>query len=430
MKYASIAVIIFALLLSLEISSCKNEKHHYQLAAANRGTSNFQAGELIANQLENETGIHLELIDSCYGSVDNLTKIMEGQADFAIIQNSLNYHSLQYSEEEINRKLRTIIPLYSQILFIIYPDSIKHGDIFELFEDKRVGMGPKEGGTAWLVKKILRYFNLDTTQYTPVYTSYVDNKICKEIDISCSVTSFNNPRIIEMMKQPELKLFSLDKPGNITFNGSVANGISLKNTTLTPFVIPKYTYSHKPDKPILTISTKGVLVCRSELDEDLIYNITQTIVENKTLIVNQDPIFKDIREEIKTDDLRFPLHAGVRMYLDRSKPGFLVKYAEVFALIFSILVVLYGAFSSLQKWNKSQKKDRIDVYYQRIIDLDKPIQQANTKTELLALEKELMAIRNKAFDLLIGEKLSADESFHIFLRILEVSMERIQQKMK
>jgi len=418
----------FLLAFILSFTACKEKNTDYRLAAANKGTSNYQAGRLISNQLKDDMGIHLNLIDSCIGSIDNLTKIMENRADFAIIQNSLNYTSLKFSEEEINHNLRTLIPLYSQILFIIYPDSIQHQNIFKLFEDKRVGMGPKDGGTAWLVKKILKYFNIDTTNYTPVYTSYIKNKICQEIDISCSVTSFNNPRIIAMMKQPHLKLFSFGEIANISSNGSVADGISLKNTTLTPFVIPKYTYSHKPDHPILTISTKGVLVCRAELDENLIYDITKSIIENKTLIVNQDPIFKDIQEDIHTNDLRFPLHPGVRMYLDRSKPGFLVKYAEVIALIISILAVLYGALSSLGKWQKQRKKDRIDVYYQEVIDLEEHINKASEKAELEKLEKELFKIRNKAFNMLIKEQLSADESFNIFLHILEVSLERIRHK--
>jgi len=33
------------------------------------------------------------------------------------------------------------MPIYSQNLFVVYPDSLEFDNIFELFEGKRVGMG-------------------------------------------------------------------------------------------------------------------------------------------------------------------------------------------------------------------------------------------------------------------------------------------------
>jgi len=427
MKRTNLLAII-SLLIVFSFSSCQQSKKKFYLAAANRGTSNFQAGELISNDLKHNLGIQLLMVDSCSGSIDNLSKVMDGEADFAIIQNSLNYKSLKYTENEINHELRTVIPLYSQNLFVIYPDSLEFDNIFELFEGKRVGMGPSEGGTAWLVKKVLRYFDIDTNHYTPVYTEYTENVVCTDIDISCSVTSFNNPRIINLMSNKHLKMYSFDKLSNVTIKGSVVDGISLKNTTLTPVIIPKYTYYNKPLEPVLTIATKGVLVCRKDVSDDIIYDITESIIDNKTLIVNKDAIFNDIHEEINTDNLRFPLHNGVKMYLDRAKPSFLQKYAEVMALIITITVLLFGGLTSLSNWQKQRKKDRIDIYYQKVINLDPAINDAKSSQQLHNIETQLFFIRDEAFDLLIKEKLSADESFNIFLRVLETSISRIHKK--
>jgi len=139
-------------------------------------------------------------------------------------------------------------------------------------------------------------------------------------------------------------------------------------------------------------------------------------------------LFNDIHEEINTDNLRFPLHDGVKMYLDRAKPSFLQKYAEVMALIITITVLLFGGLTSLSNWQKQRKKDRIDVYYQKVINLDPAINDAKSSHQLHNIETQLFFIRDEAFDLLIKEKLSADESFNIFLRVLETSISRIHKK--
>ena len=256
---------------------------------------------------------------------------MENKADFAIIQNTLDYEDLGYSKDELNKNIRTVLPLYTHNLFIIYKSKESSQNILDIFDGKRVGLGPKDGGTAWFVEELLGYYGLKEGDYTPVYTKYTNNVIGKDIDISCSVTSYNNPRIISMMRNPELTIFSLGNPENIAIGGSSVNGINLRNNTLFPFIIPKDTYINTPKEPVLTISTFGVLICRADLDENMVYDIMESIVNNKSLIINENPIFNIIHEEFNHSNLRFPLHDGVNMYLYRSKPSFLVKYAEVIA---------------------------------------------------------------------------------------------------
>lgn len=404
--------------------SCNKNNKEFRLAASNENTSSYTAGLLISDELKNTTKYQLNLIDSCQGSFDNAKSILENKADFAILQNTLNYEGSEYTEDEINGSIRTILPLYSQILFVIYHDSIHSENIKELFKGKRIGLGSENEATDWLVTRILKYFGIKATDYTAVYTDYLENVVGEEIDISCSVTSFNNERIINLMAQPNLRLFSFDQLSNVEIGGSTMNSLSLRNTTLSPKIIPKYTYNNKPTEPVLTVSTNAVLVCRTDMDEDVIYEITQSIINHKSLIVNNNPIFNVIHEDFSTSELRFPLHEGVNMYLDRAKPSFLEKYAEVMALLLTITVLLFGAFTSFGNWKKQRKKDRIDIYYQKIITLDKNINNAKTDNDLRKIEIELFAIRDEAFDLLIKEKLSADESFNIFLRVMESSLAR------
>ncbi|MCK5775636.1 MAG: TAXI family TRAP transporter solute-binding subunit, partial [Bacteroidales bacterium] len=414
---------IFTLILST-LFSCNQDHKKLRLAASSENTSSHTAGLVISNEIKNKTDFEFYLIDSCRGSFDNARSILDNKADFAILQNTLNYHEHDYSEEDINNSIRTVLPLYSQILFVIYHDSIHNNDIKKLFLDKRIGLGPKGEATDWLVTLILDYFGIHPNDYIPVYTDYPENIVNDKIDISCSVTSFNNQRIIDLMSQPNLRLFSFDDLSNVEIHGSTINSLSLRNTTLSPKIIPKHTYYSKPQTPVLTVSTNAVLVCRSDMDDGIIYEITQSLINHKSLIVNSNPIFRIINENFNTNELRFPIHPGVQMYLDRAKPSFLEKYAEVMALLLTITVLLFGLITSIGNWQKLRKKDRIDIYYQKVLDLDKVINNTSSSEELIKIEKELLNIRDEAFKLLINEKLSADESFNIFLRIMESCIQK------
>ena len=412
---------IFTLILST-LFSCNQDQKKFRLAASNENTSSHTAGQVISNEIKRKTDFEFYLIDSCMGSFDNARSILDHKADFAILQNTLNYDEHDYSEEDLNNSIRTVLPLYSQILFVIYHDSIHDDNIKNLFAGKRVGLGPKNEATDWLVTEILDYFGIKPHDYIPVYTDYSENIVNDMIDISCSVTSFNNQRIIDLMSEPNLRLFSFDELSNVEIQGSTINSLSLRNTTLSPKIIPKHTYFSKPETPILTVSTNAILVCRTDMDDNIIHEITQSIINHKSLIVNTNPIFRIINEDFNTSELRFPIHPGVQMYLDRAKPSFLEKYAEVMALLLTITVLLFGLITSFTNWQRQRKKDRIDIYYQKVLNLDKIINKTSSSKELIKAETELLSIRDDAFKLLINEKLSADESFNIFLKLLESSL--------
>ena len=80
-----------------------------------------------------------------------------------------------------------------------------------------------------------------------------------------------------------------------------------------------------------------------------------------------------------------------------------------------VAVVLVSGFLGLARWRARRKKDRIDVFYLKVLDIRARAQAEDhhrLRQELLELEKE-------AFASLIAGKLAADESFRIFTDLLE-----------
>lgn len=428
MKYFQFFYLFLALLI-LSLLSCDTKKNSHSIAASDPSTSNYFAAQILKTELENNTRFKLNINEGLYTSSDNLLSVYNQESDFGIIQNTIDYSNIGVEETELNKNIRTVLPLYDQVLFIIYRNQDHQDNLYDLLKGKRVGFGKENGGDAWLVKKIFDYLGIPDSIYTSVYSSYDKNIVGNEIDISCSVTSYNNPRIVEMLEYGNNKMFSFENSSNMDYLGSAVNGIGLKNTTLSQFIIPKRSYGMYPKQPVLTICTQAVLVCHKNLHEDITHKMIEDIITHKTLISNTNPIYDKISENFDPHRLRFPLHLGVKIYFDRNKPGFLEKYAEVMALIVTILALVFGGISSLRNWQRMKKKNRIDVYYQKVIDLDNKIIATADEQELRSLENKLFALRDNAFEQLIQERLIADESFNIFLRLMEASIRRIKNQL-
>jgi hypothetical protein len=287
-------------------------------------------------------------------------------------------------------------------------------------------MGEKNGGTAVLIKNIFNFFGYDTSKYKPIYHPYGEN-LGEKSDLICSFTAFNQPYLNQLAQNDSLYFLQLDDISNLG-KGSTAEALCKNIWTLNPYILPKYTYGSKPEKPILTVSSDAVLLCNSQLNTKLIQQITECILVNKSKLVKATPIFTTLSEEFDRERLTFPLHKGTQNFIERDVPTFLERYAEISSLIFSIIVVIIGGFASFARWNKQKKKERIDIYYRKNLDLRSKSDMVETINELNTLKYNLEMLRREAVSLLIDEKLSADESFSIFIEMNQHAIIYIDQK--
>jgi len=420
--------LLLVLIIFSVFFACNDTEKKYKIAISDPSTSLYQVGMPIIKLLEKEMGVQFEIIDTTSGSVEHIKLLSEGKVDFTIALTTVNGN--KFDEEKTGYdNIRTVSPLYNQSLFIIYPDSLKPKSLGGLIQDRRIGLGIKKGGTAQFTMQIMKELGIDSSEYTPIFTDNKDNYCNDEIDVSCSFTSFNNNRIVNMLSNKDMRMFSL---GDVerAFSGSSVDGICKKLWIAKPQIVPKNSYYSKPEKPVLTVSVYTSLLCSKDLDKTFIQDITETIINNKSTLIKQNPVINQVSEDNLNEILFYPLHPGVHLYQERYQPSFLERYAEVIALLLSITLILSGGLSSYRKWNLQRKKDRIDVYYEDVLTIDRSITQEIDKELFEQKIKDLYQIRERAFDNLIKEKLSADESFKIFTELISGTIKRIEQKMK
>ena len=413
-----------ALLALLLFSSC-GEKNSYILATHQEKTTLAEIGGHFADLLLKRNGWTVEVLaGEEYNSLANLHLITEGRVDFAISSSDL--------PSDAAVEVRTVLPIYPEILVVLYnpsraPATLRESStLSELLDGRRVGVGPKDMIHSEVALSLIRDFGVDPSSFTPVYTPLDEMKVIGgEMDVMLTFAGADRKRIEDQI-QSGAKLFSL---GDVALDrkGSRVDGFLLRNPQFDSFIIPRNTFENYPEEPILTLAVMVVLVTRRDMGEDVVYELVATVLESSNHRARRNPLLGFLSSEFDATRLSFPLHEGTRQYLNRDQPGFLERYAEVMALVFSLVIVVAGVLGSANRLLKRTKKDRIDVYYQAIRKVEeKPLEN---EEEIRAGIRELRELKARAVRQLQEERLEANESFTIFLDLLHYAVRELENKL-
>lgn len=414
---------ILTLILGL-LSTCQSPSSTLKIAAGSEQSTHHIVGEQLSNILNQyaPASYALEKMKPTEdGSKAYAERLVGREVDFALAQNDVEVSTHK-------GRLRTVLPLYPQLFLIIHQDSIQAESLRELIKDRKIAIGPQTGATRTFTEAFFKKMGIAKDEYTLSFGSYATNTISDSIPISISVTAFNNPRIEEMITQKGGKIWALDE-ARLKGNGSLADGFCLRYPYAYPFIIPKNTYENYPAKPILTLALDNVLLTYESMDANTVYALVQAVLEHKDLLIKENPSFRFIQDNFERESLQFPLHEGTKQYLDRNKPSFWERYAELLALVLTLLTMGTGAGLSYWKWARDRKKQKIDSYYSNIIQIENEAKELKEVEALQAKIHEMDRLRQKAFEQLANEKLLADDSFRIFITLIQDTTAMIEKKM-
>ncbi|QOI98186.1 MAG: hypothetical protein HRU69_12135 [Flammeovirgaceae bacterium] len=343
--------------------------------------------------------------------MSNLDSLESGKADFGIVDN--------YSR--FSDKVSVVMPLYPQLLHILYRKEKSPQSLRELFTMGKIFAGIEGSGTRMFVDELMKDMGIEKSECT-----FVDVYDFFEADVIFAFT--------DLLTQEELRdlegyhLYSIDEVANLG-QGSLAEAICTRHPEFEPYIIAHDLYGSFTERAILTIKVDAILVCRTDLDPRLVYNMMKVLSENSQDLKNINPLLYQFSSDFDSRKLSFMLHPGSRDYLDRNAPTFFERYAELMGVIVTILVALASTLYTIRKWQLQKKKNKIDVYYQRIMAIRRNAQVVENTETLLALKTELQATQEETIDLVTDEKLLADDSFVIFLNLYKIVNEEIDKKL-
>jgi TRAP transporter TAXI family solute receptor len=314
-------LLIYAV-LTLAISSCTDELNRsrpYILTTATTGGTYYPVGVALATiahaQLNQTKGISLTAISSA-GSLENVKLLRDNQAQFALLQGPFGAWSWN-GEGPVSKPqthVRSVSAMWQNVEhFVLLSELAKTGEIMDLddLDGERFVLGARNSGAEQTGRFILdtlgidyeKKFNLAYMGYGPTTSAIQDGNI----------VGMNIPAGAPVSSITQADAMLGDRLTVLNWTQETLDKLNAKYPLWDWYDFPPGTYPNQT-KLIRTIGSPNVLVTRSDIPEDVVYNVTKVIWENLATLQEIHGATKDMRLEIATDGLGAPLHPGAIRY--------------------------------------------------------------------------------------------------------------------
>lgn len=412
------AVFVTMLLLT---SGCSDKKDFTII-------SDLELGETVANhptvsslkKAVNPLNVTLDFKDaSIEKEADIIDLINTKKIDIGIVKNDVEINS-----GFIN--VRTLLPLFPDVLLILSrrdsTSSIQH-----LFTHSKAAVILDKEEEMTVVEKFLKKNGTSLDNISKIHASDTDGitEALNEYDALILFASLNSQSVRNILRSWNGTMYSLDDPA-LMGKGSIVDGFCMAYPKAVPFIIPKAIYGQWPLKPVLTFAVYDVLVCHKDLDPHIAYDVVQSIYDHRQSLSEENFEFGMLDDNFESHKFSFPLHEGTIKYMTRDQPTFWERESELIGLLVSILVLASGGITTLFKYLKQRRKDRVDIYYQKVLLVTNHARETHDLVKKGKYLSELFLIRNNAFEQLISERLDANEAFTIFTNLLNGAIQELE----
>ena len=393
----------------------------YVLVSGKQGAGYHSFAESLAT-LRDYGGLKIDVLES-EGSLENIQLLEDGRADFGLIQQGV----------EVDDSVRAVAALYPDIVHLLVRTDTEITSIAEL-KGLRVSLGMQSSGTRLVAEQLLDHYGLEKSKLVDVSASPRDSVrdlIAGKADVMIMVTALRAPVVIDALASGKVKHLSLGEAGDTS---GVAYGLSSRYAHLKPVVIAKHSFGKLsdenvclPKEAVSALALPSWLVCRAELSDDAVYEMTKSIYTHRYQLGKNSIVAQQMYDPNSGEFFSYPLHQGAWDYYHRKDPGFLVMYADVLALSLSILIAIVTLAAAVNKWVQRKMKNRIDHYY-KVINQSFSNLESGRVENLDDEEDMLMELKHQAINDLVAEKLNADESFRILQDLLEQCITEVQKQ--
>jgi len=281
------------------------------LVMATGGTTStgYILGGTIADLLTRKIDNTTVTVQATGGSIENLRLLLSGEADIAHSTEMVNSYNGTGSYAK-SGAVKNAVPLMLYGIWAVHI-VVKADSPVQKVEDLRglrIGMGAAGSGNMLTVEAVLNGHGITLNDVKPDYisvTEQIDALRDGNIDVSMFDAVAPSNIITQMAAQQKIRLISIT-PEN-------AQKIMSGGRPFSPVTIPKGTYKDI-DVDIPTVNSPGWLMVRTDMPEDLAYNIVKTVSENLDALGNVNVEFKMLTREQMPITFGVPLHPGAAKY--------------------------------------------------------------------------------------------------------------------
>lgn len=308
---------VLALAFILALSACggnnsdSGEKPS-SLIIATGGTAGtyYPLGGGIANLIQEEAGTNATA-QVTGAAVENMRLISDKEVDLAITQGDIADYAAKGTEmfsDGAVGNLQAIGALYQETIQVVVTESSGIASVSDL-KGKKVSVGAPGSGTEVNARQILEAYGLTFDDLSLDRLSFGDSaKKMQDGGLDAAFVTAGAPTaaINELAATTGIKI--------LTIEDDKIKAIIDKYKYYSQQVIPAGTYP-KQDAEVTTVAVKAIMSVRSELDEQLVYDITKAIYENTEPLIAINAKANEIQTDKALEGISIPLHPGAEKYL-------------------------------------------------------------------------------------------------------------------
>jgi uncharacterized protein len=372
------------------ISSCRRSLPRVTLSSGTEGGFYSRLGAQIGDSTQATVGLQVDRLSS-QGSQENLQRLLDRKADFALAQLDVAYSLMRQG------KVQAVAILANEHVHVITQGNPQLRSLEDL-KGKRVGMGAPGSGIRFTADQLMQSARLSVKADAADFDQMFPKLAQRELDASLYVGSVGASQKLrqQFRETPQLRILPISA-GVINYLLTRDPGVYQATT------IPAGTYGAYPPVPaqdVPTLATPTVLVTRPDVDGKTVGLVTWSIVSSSRK-------FTQFYPELQLGDARsllqrglFYLHPKAQEVFEQGDPREAwVRYLESNSDLQAGVMLLLGTSGIgllLQQWRRDRSKKLISTTLKRINELQALLTHdpsaALTGIELLSQEHRLMFI--------------------------------------
>jgi len=177
------------------------------------------------------------------------------------------------------------------------------------FAGKRIVVGPVGSGGEVDARETLAAYGLT---YDDVDVSFVEFSQGMDMlkdglaDAGILGVALGASTMQELMLDGHFKLIAIDDEG--------LAGLQQRNEFYIRAMIPAETYPNQPEAVATVGTPPDTIIVRADTDENLVYEMTKTLYENRPAIHAVSPLLTQFTEDLVLDEMLIPYHDGAKRY--------------------------------------------------------------------------------------------------------------------
>ena len=386
------------------LAGCGEQGNTFRLLVPAQPFDREIAAEL-AEVFEQDSKHRIKLVPIPDGFAAALDVLESGHADLALASNAQPYR----------QGITTVMPFYPTVLHILYRRGRSADSMEELLQGATVNAGPSGSASRQLLTDVMDSLAIESSDVT-----FVDSPSALP-DVNIVYLPISPGQIRGVLQQEGVAgaytFLSFGSPEDVGSGGEIDRAILL-NPRVSPFVIPVGTYGDLPQEPVLTLAVNKLLVSKPDMDSAVIYDLISEIRRLQPALAARRPfLFQELGAEFGASSSTFVLHPGAQAFTQRDEPTFYERYSGVAEVLVTLVIGLTsGAYAVIQIYNR-RRKNRIDGFYANVMEIRDSVNERSSANQKAAAVDKVRKLQNEAFDMLINEKLAADDSFRIFVTL-------------